>query len=172
MALPLSLPASLPCFRNHLLVIARVVAIPVAMFCRRRHRHRHRHRRSRCHDGCHLSGGVSRAYVLDLDNVYISTCDIMKMAFTFCKFWTVAEVMIAASNNSTVDPSSFLWRGVCLRELTCLVLIQRVQFACFNSEANCNQNIWIGEKKQQHHQVRSVKADNASVDNGAKQTLM
>ena len=71
MALPLSLPASLPCFRNHLLVIARVVAIPVAMFCRRRHRHRHRHRRSRCHDGCHLSGGVSRAYVLDLDNIYI-----------------------------------------------------------------------------------------------------
>ena len=70
MALPLSLPASLPCFRNHLLVIARVVAIPVAMFCRRRHRHRHRHRRSRCHDGCHLSGGVSRAYVLDLDKVY------------------------------------------------------------------------------------------------------
>ena len=68
MALPLSLPASLPCFRNHLLVIARVVAIPVAMFCR----HRHRHRRSRRHDGCHVSRGVSKAYVLDLDNTYIS----------------------------------------------------------------------------------------------------
>ena len=65
MALPLSLPASLPCFRNHLFVIARVVAIPVAMFCR----HRHRHRRSRRHDGCHVSRGVSKAYVLDLDKI-------------------------------------------------------------------------------------------------------
>ena len=58
-------------FSQSLRVIARVVAVLVAMFCRRRHRHRHRHRRSRRHDGCHLSGRVSRAYVLDLDNIYI-----------------------------------------------------------------------------------------------------
>ena len=40
------------------------------MFCR----HRHRHRRSRRHDGCHVSRGASKAYVLDLDNIYIYTC--------------------------------------------------------------------------------------------------